>query len=158
MQFFTRDAVDEEKKALEVKLRKYEDTIKEKDANIADLQQKRMFSARVFVTILRRVRLERELDQQLAYEIKLAEEYRTKNPPAAKANGGPRTAIQSSAADPLQAEVIKFYEDLSNVLITNVSMSQTPRYPQWPEFKAYTFMCTFTHIMEGASKDAVNPS
>lgn len=140
VQFLTRDAVDEEKKTLEVKLRQLEETVKKKDAQIVELIQKQSDS-----------------DKQLAYEIKLASEYRAKNPPGAKLNGGPRAVTPASASDPLQSEVVRFYEDLTNVLVTKVTLEPL-RYPQWPDLKVYTFNCTYTCISEEKTEGTVNPS
>lgn len=59
----------------------------------------------------------------------------------------------------MHVEVIKFYEDLTNVLVTSVSVSPTLPFPQWPEFKVYTFMCTYTHVAEETlGTTTANPS
>ena len=81
-------------------------------------------------------------------------EYQAKNPPASKVNGGPRAA-QTSSSDPLQGEVVKLYEDFTNVLITKVSSASSP-YPAWPDLKEYIFNCTYTHV--DPSNERGNPS
>ena len=63
----------------------------------------------------------------------------------------------ASTADPLQSEVVRFYEDLTNILVTKVTLEPL-RYPQWPEFKVYTFNCTYTYIGEEKQEGTVNPS
>lgn len=86
----------------------------------------------------------------------MATEYREKNPPVPKVNGGPRTAA-ATVADPLQGQVIKFYEDLTNVLVTKITPGPAP-YPAWPDLKEYTFNCTFTYVNNEENNGGPNPS
>ena len=111
-------------------------------------------SLEVFALSFTTLFADRELEQQLDAEVKMAKEYRTKNPPGGKVNGTGHPA--QSAADPLKGEVVRLYEDLTNVLVTKVSFNGTP-YPAWPEFKEYTFNCTYTHV-EGENDAGPNPS
>lgn len=85
----------------------------------------------------------------------MAKEYRSKSVSGPKSNGGPK-ASQLSAADPLQCEVVKLYEDLTNFLVTNVTHNPPP-FPAWPELNEHTFNCNYTYL-DPAHENGPNPS
>ncbi|GJE96444.1 hypothetical protein PsYK624_126410 [Phanerochaete sordida] len=131
LQFLSREAVNEEKKSLEAKVKQLENIVKQKDAEIVEQDKKY-----------------HELEKQLDFEVKMHKEYQAKNAPGPKLNGGPRAGHTSPSPDPLQGEVTKLYEDCTNLLITKVTSAPSP-YPAWPELKEYTFNCTFTYVDPG---------
>ena len=56
-----------------------------------------------------------------------------------------------------QAEVIKLYEDFTNVLVTKVT-AQPSQYPAWPDLKELVFNCTYTHVDPTKQEEGANPS
>ncbi|KAI0700007.1 hypothetical protein BC835DRAFT_491929 [Cytidiella melzeri] len=139
LQFITRDVAAEESKGLTERMKKLEQTIKEKNLRVSELETKN-----------------EELEKQLEAEIQMAKEYRAKNPPESRVtvNGTVRGTNGSSA--PPDTSVVKLYEDLCNFLVTKVVPGNAV-YPSFPDLQEKTFHCTYTHI-EPNLKRRVNPS
>ncbi|KAI0819074.1 hypothetical protein BC629DRAFT_1730934 [Irpex lacteus] len=138
LQFITRDAAAEESKAVMGRNKKLEQTLRDKDARIAELES-----------------TNRELDKQLQAEVQMAKEYREKNPQGKMGTNGPSKPLNGSSS-PRDNDVLKLYEDLTNFLITNVVPGQAA-YPAFPDLREKTFHCTCTHVGPVSGK-GINPS
>ncbi|KAF4603753.1 hypothetical protein EYR40_000923 [Pleurotus pulmonarius] len=112
LHLLTRDAADEEKKALVSEIAQLKATIAEKNSIIADRDKR----------ILDYTQQEREL----RYEIKMLEERKPSTKPTAR--------IHNAPADPKSGEIIRFYEDMTElpvVSITHQGVSQYSNDDEW---------------------------
>ncbi|KAJ8700007.1 hypothetical protein PTI98_003075 [Pleurotus ostreatus] len=103
LHLLTRDAADEEKKALASEITQLKATIVEKDSVIAERDKR----------ILDYTQQEREL----RYEIKMLEERKPSNKPTARSHNAP--------ADPKTGEIIRFYEDMTELPVYRVTKRRT---------------------------------
>lgn len=85
----------------------------------------------------------------------MAKEYREKNSHGSKLNANGPVRVQSGSSTPLEHDVVKLYEDLSNFLVTKV-VPGPASYPSWPDLKEKTFHCTYTYV--DVSSKGINPS
>ncbi|KAF8723427.1 hypothetical protein AX14_009273 [Amanita brunnescens Koide BX004] len=144
LHMITREAADEEQRTLErdiARLREAlaekEQALKEKDGQITELRQ-----------------IENELRYDLKAEIersKVLSDKSLRTPQAA-----PRSRTAGVAfEDPKNAEVIRFYEDLTNLLVTNMK-HQTGHRPGADE---WIFKCIYTYSEDDmSSNDALKQS
>ncbi|KAI0341656.1 hypothetical protein BDW22DRAFT_1358489 [Trametopsis cervina] len=138
LQFITRDVAAEESKGLTDKMKKLEQNLKEKNAQVTDLEAKN-----------------RELDKQLAAEIQMAKEYREKNQLNSKAGANASSRQPNVSTSALDADVIMLYEDLTNFLVTKVVRGPA-KFPTLPDLQEKTFYCSYTHM--DAKSTGSNPS
>ncbi|KAI6028500.1 hypothetical protein F5J12DRAFT_960023 [Pisolithus orientalis] len=128
LHFLTREAADEEKRAVEQEIVQLRDVIKQRDAVISD-QSKRI----------------NEL-QQLGQKNFSPGSHRKVAPTTSRSQQ--RRPI--GAEDP-KTEVIKFYEEMSNLLVTNVKFEDAPGSDE----QEVTFHCVYTYFEMARREDSV---
>ncbi|KAG9226199.1 hypothetical protein CCMSSC00406_0005110 [Pleurotus cornucopiae] len=106
LHLLTRDAADEEKKALVSEITQLKATIIEKDSVIAERDKR----------ILDYTQQEREL----RYEIKMLEERKPSTKPTARSHNAP--------ADPKTGEIIRFYEDMTELPVVSINHQGTSQH------------------------------
>ncbi|KII89147.1 hypothetical protein PLICRDRAFT_597375 [Plicaturopsis crispa FD-325 SS-3] len=138
IQFLTREAADEEKRALEQEVSQWRETAQEKDTTlrlkderIAELEQ-----------------LERDLRHELRLEVQrsqsLASKART-GPPSAQRPGRPGGVLGSD--NPHNADVVKFYEDLTNLLVIN-KKNDRGEYYELVGVEDTVFICVYSNSQD----------
>ncbi|KDQ60896.1 hypothetical protein JAAARDRAFT_204689, partial [Jaapia argillacea MUCL 33604] len=135
LHFLTREAADEEKRALERDLQKWKDAVREKhettaqkDKRIAELEQ-----------------TEKDLRLELNAEIERSKQVLAaarREPPPSATRGKPRPKGGNKDETP-EGRVIRFYEDTTNLLVTNHVVERSP-YPDVTDQDA-SFTCVYTH-------------
>lgn len=158
----TRETADEEKRALERDLRRLKELAEDreakskiKDERIAELETIGIdFSTSKFYLPLIKcsslperelqyeLRMERERSTSLAAK---ASKLSTHQPPGSDQRG--RTAL-GAVEDPKKGQLVRFYEDLTNLLVTNVK----PAGPaEDPNDVAWIFDCIYSYPMDDES-------
>ncbi|KAF9500540.1 hypothetical protein BDN71DRAFT_1440635 [Pleurotus eryngii] len=107
LHLLTRDAADEEKKALVSEITQLKATIVEKDSVIAKRDKR----------ILDYTQQEREL----RYEIKMLEERKPSTKPTARSHN-------AAPADPKSGEIIRFYEDMTELPVVSINHQGTSQH------------------------------
>ncbi|RDB20981.1 hypothetical protein Hypma_011820 [Hypsizygus marmoreus] len=135
LHLLTREAADEEKRTLEKEVTRWKDvaterqkTIDEKDGRIAELEK-----------------TEKDLQVELKAEIDrtaLLAARPNRNLPSVVRSGRP-----GGGDDPRHAAVLRFYEDLTNLLVTNMK----PSSGKYLDMEEWLFSCIYTH--NGADED-----
>ncbi|KAF9246422.1 hypothetical protein BU15DRAFT_70516 [Melanogaster broomeanus] len=133
LHFLTREAADEEKRAAEQDILRLEENIKQKDSAIVE-KTKRIAELEQSVQDANR---ERDTEIQRSKEL-LARAA----PKGTPSNSRSHTRRPFGADDPKITEVIKFYEDMSNLLVTNVKFETVPDEEE-PEV---IFHCIYTYF------------
>ncbi|KAH7889586.1 hypothetical protein F5I97DRAFT_1802459 [Phlebopus sp. FC_14] len=117
LHFLTREAADEEKKAMEQDVSRMQDALKHKDDIIAAKNER-------IVELDQSVRdALRERDAEIERSKDLLARVAPKSTPS---NSRSHHRRPFSSEDPKITEVIKFYEDMSNLLVTNVKFEDAP--------------------------------
>ncbi|KAN0077189.1 hypothetical protein V8E55_011044 [Tylopilus felleus] len=131
LHFLTREAADEEKRAAEQDISRLKEVIKAKDT-VIDEKNKRIA----------------ELEQQVQdvirerdAEIERSKELLARAAPKGTPNSRSHIKRPFGMDDPKMTEVIKFYEDMSNLLVTNVRFEHSPDSEE-PEV---IFHCIYTY-------------
>ncbi|KAF8891217.1 hypothetical protein BD779DRAFT_1670860 [Infundibulicybe gibba] len=141
--FITRDAADEEKQMLSDELAASKAAIKEKEALI-DQQTKRILELEKIVAT------EGELQQELKMEIERGKSLASKSsrvPPGSTTRGRPGQSVLGPD-DPKHVQVIKFYEDLTNLLVPSMKV-QPGKYLGIDD---WSLTCIFTFVDEESEK------
>ncbi|PFH54148.1 hypothetical protein AMATHDRAFT_135780 [Amanita thiersii Skay4041] len=144
LHMITREAADEEKRLLEKELAQLKDVLagktqklKEKDKLIAELEQR-----------------EREARFELNVEIERSKTLADKSA-VRGLQAAPRSRTGAAGLeDSKNVKVIRFYEDITNLLVTNMrhQAGQRPGQDEW------TFTCIYTYSENGISPDALQKS
>ncbi|KAJ7510088.1 hypothetical protein B0H11DRAFT_1175657 [Mycena galericulata] len=128
----TREAADAEKRSAEEQVTYWKGQVdardrllEEKDQNIAELKQSES-------DLKYEVKTERELSQKMSQQA-------SQHPPSAQRSRGPHAVLGSD--DPKHAELVSFYEDVTNLLVTDVKI-QEPKYFALDE---WILTCVYTH-------------
>ncbi|KIJ10501.1 hypothetical protein PAXINDRAFT_119493 [Paxillus involutus ATCC 200175] len=133
LHFLTREAADEEKRAAEQDILRLEEIIKRKDSTLAE-KIKRIAELEQSVQDANR-----ERDAEIERSKELLARAAPKGTPS-----NPRSHARRpfGTDDPKMTEVIKFYEDMSNLLVTNVKFENVPGSEE-PEI---LFHCIYTYF------------
>lgn len=153
LHLLTREAADEEKRLLEKELRWWKDVsdekqqmLTQKDKRIAELEQIGFYSPTLtMVQTLNMYTTEKDLRFELKVEIENSKTLAAKaprNPPpsATRARQGHGGVLGTD--DPKHAEVVRFYEDLTNLLVTAMKL-QPGKYLGLEE---WCFTCIYTYV------------
>lgn len=92
---------------------------------------------------------ERELRSELNLEIERSKTLASKAPrnPGSAQRGRAGLSVLSPDQDPKISEVIRFYEDMTNLLIVNVK----PQPAQYLKLEEWAFTCVYTYVdVDGA--------
>ncbi|KAF9227809.1 hypothetical protein BS17DRAFT_774354 [Gyrodon lividus] len=133
LHFLTREAADQEKRAAEQDISRLEELIKQKDNAIAEKTKR----------IAELGQLVQDANHERDVEIERSKELLARAAPK-----GTPSNLRSHARrpfgtdDPKMIEVIKFYEDMSNLLVTNVKFETVPGSEE-PEI---IFHCIYTYF------------
>lgn len=163
LQLLTREAADEEKVILEREKDKYkrqfEDQAKaihEKDQRILELDQERRFS-NLFASRYLRV-IVRMVNIELAAEVKRSKSLAaTSSRPPGSAQRGKRTTSAYSD-DPKTVQLIRFYEDVTDLLITAVRFDKCKFEANPEEDCILTCIYTYTKEDDPGEKQSDNTS
>ncbi|KAI0695872.1 hypothetical protein C8T65DRAFT_664592 [Cerioporus squamosus] len=131
LHFLTREAAEEEKRALKEENAKLLETVKQRDEWVAS-KDKQMDGLREEVKTLRM-----ELNAEIERSKNLLA--RAQHAPGPAMSGPSRRTEQEVK----NAPVIRIYEDMTNVLITSVKMERSPEFPEVEEESA---SCIYTYI------------
>ncbi|EGO21082.1 hypothetical protein SERLADRAFT_441471 [Serpula lacrymans var. lacrymans S7.9] len=134
LHFLTREAADEEKRTLEEEMEQLRSVVKKKDnlltektGQINDLEKSVKDS---------RLELEAEIDRSKELLAKVS-----RNPPPSASRVPARRPL--GADDPKHVEVIKFYEDLTNLLVPSLKFEPNQYYTSEDDT---TFTCVYTYV------------
>lgn len=141
LHFLTREAADEEKRAVEQEIVQLRDVIKQRDAVISD-QSKRINELQQLVH-----EVTRERDAEIERSKELLSRVALKVAPTTSRSQQRRPI---GAEDP-KTEVIKFYEEMSNLLVTNVKFEDAPGSDE----QEVTFHCVYTYFEMARREDSV---
>jgi hypothetical protein len=152
LHFLTRDAADEEQRALENDVNRWKDIAKAKDAIIAEKDRRiaeleRMGTLCPSTTMQSLTRcIERDIRYELDAEIErskvLASKAHRGPTPGSATRGRIRGGGILGADDPRTAAVVQFYEDLTNLLVPNLKF-EPGKYLGLDE-KCFT--CIYTYV------------
>ncbi|KAG5338187.1 hypothetical protein C0989_008036 [Termitomyces sp. Mn162] len=133
LNLLTREAADEEKRAVEHEVERWKSVaeqrqreMRQRDARIAELE-----------------RIERDLRSELNAEIERSAALSAKAnrvPPSASRGGGHSVGVD----DPKNAEVVRLYEDVTNLLITGMKVAPG----QYLGLDEWTLTCVYTFFDE----------
>ncbi|KAI0707926.1 hypothetical protein C8Q76DRAFT_746914 [Earliella scabrosa] len=128
--FITREAADSEKRGLEDEIARLKDLVKQRDASLAGKEQQ--------IQALRNetVALKQERDAEIERSRQLAERMPTAGP------------SKMTFAESKNSPVVRFYEDLTNILILSVKEEPSET---WPELSEEVMQCVYTYINEEAN-------
>ncbi|TFY65702.1 hypothetical protein EVG20_g5390 [Dentipellis fragilis] len=158
LHFLTQEAADEAKVVVEREVDRLRGIIKEKDNVIAQKDAKihqveQAGKSYVFELANARFELQQpipvaEKTMELKLEIKRCEDLQNKlsrDPPPSGLRG--RAAPDAAHNDPKNGSAISLYEDMTNLLITNLRFEKS----DFPDFDNEVFSCIFTHNETKAS-------
>ncbi|KAA1469339.1 hypothetical protein DENSPDRAFT_834928 [Dentipellis sp. KUC8613] len=138
LRFLTQEQADESKVTVEREVERLRGIIKEKDGVIAQKDAKIHHAEQALA----------EKAMELKLEIKRCEDLQTKlsrDPPPSGLRG--RAAPGAAHNDPKNGSAISLYEDMTNLLITNMRFEKS----DFPDFDNEIFQCMFTHNETKAS-------
>lgn len=149
LHFLTREAADEEQRTLESRLLQLQRTLEEKNSQISQLTERGEELSRSPRQCAHCI-IEEELERDLKLEVARSSEL------AARGSRGQTPTIRSAAqqkvtqdaSSPLQAQAIKFYEDLSNLLVTGIKFSRSEFY-SLTKTEDYVVTCIYTFANSG---------
>ncbi|KAF9030813.1 hypothetical protein BDZ89DRAFT_1241556 [Hymenopellis radicata] len=148
LQLLTREAADEEQRILERDKDKYKrqlddqsKTISDLNKRTAELEQERKFATFISIPVLRDV--VRQTAAELEAEVKRSKALAAQHirPPGSAQRHGRAGALGSD--DPKYSTTIKFYEDLTDLLITNVRFEKC-KFEENPEEDSI-LSCVYTY-------------
>lgn len=154
LHFLSRDAADEEHRALEDEVARLKDIAKAKDAvigerdrHVREMEQTGAFCVAyvLWLKVYTYTPPERELRFELAAEIERSKALVVKQPPGSATRGGgarPRGGGIFGTDEPKNAAVIQLYEDLTNLLVPNMRF-ETGKYLDLDD-KCFT--CVYTYV------------
>ncbi|KAG8217610.1 hypothetical protein J3R82DRAFT_5761 [Butyriboletus roseoflavus] len=131
LHFLTREAADEEKRAAEQDISRLQEVIKAKDS-VIDEKTNRVAELEQLV---------QDAIRERDAEIERSKELLARVAPKGTPNSRSHTKRPFGMDDPKMTEVIKFYEDMSNLLVTNVKFEHAPDSEE-PEV---IFHCIYTY-------------
>ncbi|KAL4067729.1 hypothetical protein J3A83DRAFT_4413426 [Scleroderma citrinum] len=140
LHFLTREAADEEKRAMERDMACLHDVIGQKDATI-DERNKRITELEQLVHDVTR-----ERDAEVARSMELLARTGPKLAPVSS-----RSHRQFGLEDPKITEVIKFYEDMSSLLVTNVKFDNVAGSDE----QEVIFHCIYTYYEMTRGEDDI---
>ncbi|KAF9265599.1 hypothetical protein L218DRAFT_148762 [Marasmius fiardii PR-910] len=124
----TREAADEEKKTVQQEVARLKAELVQRDAIIKEKDN---------------LMHEKEtIERELKYELQLEREAQKNRPPGSAQRGGRGTVLGSD--DPKNTQVIKFYEDLTNLLVTNMKPI-----PAQSKEEDWSLTCIYSYVGEG---------
>ncbi|KAF9469281.1 hypothetical protein BDZ94DRAFT_1151884, partial [Collybia nuda] len=146
LNLITREAADEEKRALQREVERLKKAIEDNQRLIQEKDEIIVTMGQTVSPDHSKLLLEQDLRYELKVEVNKAKDLAVKlgqHPPGtARFKAGP------VVPDPKHGEVIKFYEDLTNLLITNVKPQTSMSEDEW------ILSCIFTFVdTEDASND-----
>ena len=146
LHFLTREAADEEKKAQLEENKKLKDVIKQRDATIAakerEINEAReegasdlvaCTSSHLYGSLPIAGATRKELDAEIERSKSLAS--RAPGPVASR-------STKPTSSEVRNTPVIKLYEDMTNILITNVKVEKSP---DWPDVDEESLTCIYTY-------------
>lgn len=142
LHFLTREAADEEKKTVEQEIVQVRDVVKQKDLVISE-QSKRIDELQGLVR-----EVTRERDAEIERSKELLARVAPKVPPTSSRSHQRRPM---GADDPKITEVIKFYEEMSNLLVTNVKFEDVTGSDE----QEVIFHCIYTYFEMARREDSV---
>ncbi|KAJ6630578.1 hypothetical protein B0H10DRAFT_835499 [Mycena sp. CBHHK59/15] len=137
LHLITREAADAEKHSAEEQVAYWKGVADAKDRQIVEMDQ--------------RIAELKQIQSDLQYEIKTERENSQKaarNPPSALRGRGPHALLGSD--DPKHSELVRFYEDVTNLLVTDIKM-QAPKYFNLEE---WSFTCVYTYTDKSGSEES----
>lgn len=154
-ELLTREEADKETEKLQYQLSTYrealldrEKQIKEKDETIATLEQESEFPALLYGAsnqnahhCLLHLFSEKDLKYELQLEIERGKTLASKSQRQPTSVTRPPAGFLSAHQDPKHMQAIKFYEDLTNLIIPNIKI-QPGRFLDMPE---WILNCCYTH-------------
>ncbi|KAG6376248.1 hypothetical protein JVT61DRAFT_2224 [Boletus reticuloceps] len=131
LHFLTREAADEEKRAVEQDISRLQEVIKAKDS-VIDEKTKRIAELEQSV---------QDATRERDAEIERSKELLARAAPKGTPNSRPHSKRPFGMDDPKMTEVIKFYEDMSNLLVAGVKFEHAPD----SEEPDVIFHCVYTY-------------
>ncbi|OBZ69170.1 hypothetical protein A0H81_10976 [Grifola frondosa] len=125
LHFLTREAADEENKAMKTEVDRLKETIRRKDMLLAEKDK----------LIAQQKDREKVLQSDLQAEIERGKLLSSRNPPPAVTR-----VLKNVAEDPLQHRIIRLYEDMTNMLITGVKLEKNAM----TDIEEPIFTCIYT--------------
>ncbi|KAI0748687.1 hypothetical protein C8Q80DRAFT_753382 [Daedaleopsis nitida] len=126
LQFITREQADEEKRALQEESDRYKELIKQRDARLQEKDQR----INALQAEISTVSKERDA------EIERSKTIANRSGPAASGLSRP-TSLETQ-----NASVIRLYEDMTNILVTNLKYEKSDK---WPELEEELATCVYTY-------------
>lgn len=154
LHFLTRDAADEEQRGLENEIHRWKDIAKakeaiiaEKDRRIAELERTGALNCLYVDRPKSKLLAERDVRYELNAEIERSKTLASKAIRSQPPGSGSRGRIRGGggilgADDPRNAAVIKFYEDLTNLLVPNLKFEPG----KYLGLEETCFTCIYTYM------------
>jgi hypothetical protein len=153
LNLLTREAADEEKRILEKEVQEWKKIAEDRAVTIKTLETTGTLDCMFCRSLLRILGLtERELRRDLKAEVERSTSLASKN---ARKQGS--TAHQTSGRgddDPKRLEVLKFYEDVTNVLVTHVKIAPS----NFLDLEEWHLTCVFTFEQPPYTQDSIKQS
>lgn len=160
LHLITREAADEEQRKLvqdaarlRQALAEKDQALHEKDNQMAELRQIGEIALRIVSDVVIDPLLENELRFELKAEIERSKTLADKSIRTPQV--APRSRMAGAAfEDPKNAEVIRFYEDLTNLLVTSMKHQTSHR----PGADEWILKCIYTYSEDDIATDALQKS
>ncbi|KAK0451114.1 hypothetical protein EV421DRAFT_1899338 [Armillaria borealis] len=157
LHLMTREAVDEEKETLERDVQRYKGRVevcdrdlKEKDKTILEQEQTSLSIAAFLLKAISYLRLVKDLRVELQAEIDRANTLAKdpRRPPGSAQRNRGQTVL--GAQEPKHGATIQFYEDVTNLLITNVRNEKCSKRDKEED---WILTCIYTYVDEDTPGD-----
>ncbi|KAK0228780.1 hypothetical protein IW262DRAFT_1456003 [Armillaria fumosa] len=157
LHLMTREAVEEEKETLERDVQRYKGRVevcdrdlKEKDKKILEQEQTSLSIAVFLLRAISYLRLVKDLRVELQAEIDRANNLAKdpRRPPGSAQRNRGQTVL--GAQEPKHGATIKFYEDVTNLLITNVRNEKCTKRDKEED---WILTCIYTYVDEDSPGD-----
>lgn len=157
LHLMTREAVDEEKETLERDVQRYKGRVevcdrdlKEKEKKILEQEQTSLSITAFLLKVISHLRLVKDLRVELQAEIDRANTLAKdpRRPPGSAQRNRGQTVLGGS--EPKHGATIQFYEDVTNLLITNVRNEKCSKRDKEED---WILTCIYTYVDEDSPGD-----
>ncbi|KAJ7085830.1 hypothetical protein B0H15DRAFT_846569 [Mycena belliarum] len=136
LHMITREQADADKRSAEGQVTYWQAQVDEKDMLLAEKDQ--------------HIAELKQIQSDLQYEIKTERQNSQKasrNPPSAQRGRGPNGLLGSN--DPKHAELVSFYEDVTNLLVTDIKIQE----PKYFDLDEWSLTCVYTYTNKAGASD-----
>ncbi|KAJ7685392.1 hypothetical protein DFH06DRAFT_1313700 [Mycena polygramma] len=137
LHLITREDADTEKRSAEEQVVYWKQQVDERDRLLEEKEQKIADLKQIQSDLQYEIKVERESSQKAA-----------RNPPVALRGRGPNGVLGSD--DPKHSELVRFYEDVTNLLVTDIKVQD----PKYFDLEEWALTCVYTYADKSGSESS----